>query len=466
LRSMLGSPLFVTDASGKTMATPIKKSYAEGLDVGDYWVSMYGARKGSMDRSLQTSLPGAFSKDVMATVIDHVVSSADCKTTDGITLLVDDHDAIDRFLAGDQHGIPRDTLVTHAVQNQIKHSGGLQIKVRSPLTCHQAKGVCAKCHGLDEHGHAPSVGDNVGAVAGQTMSEPLVQMIMQTRHSGGVAGAGSATAGGYKRIDQLLKMPDVVAGAATLAPVTGKITSITKGVGGGFNIKIGTADAYVASGLALRVKVGQEVHAGDKLCEGLVKPQDLVALKGMFPAQQYIVSELQAAYKGQGVPMPKRVFETVVRSLGNTTKILNNPKDSGHVPGDVASYTVVQAYNRNLEQSLPTAEAEGYALAVDTTDGFKAGHVLTHKDCAVLEARGVQHVTVKKEAIKHAPYLTGIQGLPALKQDWMASLGYRGLEKALTEGASRNWKTDLSGYHPIPALAHGASFGNGKEGKY
>jgi hypothetical protein len=56
--------------------------------------------------------------------------------------------------------------------------------------------------------------------------------------------------------------------------------------------------------------------------------------------------------------------------------------------------------------------------------------------------------------------------LPLLKKDWMAALGYRYLAKSLTEGASQGWKTEVSGYHPVPALAQGTTFGQGKDGKY
>jgi DNA-directed RNA polymerase subunit beta' len=280
-----------------------------------------------------------------------------------------------------------------------------------------------------------------------------------------VAGAGNSTAAGYKRIDQILKMPDIVSGSATLAPVTGTVTRIDKGVGGGFNVFVGTAKAYVSSGLALSVKVGDEVKAGDALSEGVAKPQDLVRLKGMQPAQQYMVDALHSAYKAQGVVIQKRVFETIVRSLGNTTQVLNNPKDSGHLPGDIAPYTVIQAYNRNLTGTVPVDEAEGYALAA-AQGGFDEGHVVAASDLRTLRSRGVTDVKVTKEAIKHAPFLKGITTLPILKRNWMASLGYRNLAKALTEGASQGWTTDLAGEHPVPALAHGASFGKGKEGKY
>ena len=87
-------------------------------------------------------------------------------------------------------------------------------------------------------------------------------------------------------------------------------------------------------------------------------------------------------------------------------------------------------------------------------------------DIRTLRARGVAEVQIKKEAIKHAPFLKGITTLPLLKRNWMSALGYRQLSKALTEGASQGWKTDTSAEHPVPALAAGANFGKGKEGKY
>ena len=100
------------------------------------------------------------------------------------------------------------------------------------------------------------------------------------------------------------------------------------------------------------------------------------------------------------------------------------------------------------------------------TGGFKAGHVLSQKDCDVLKMKGVKQVPVKKDPIKHAPLLKGISALPLLRQDWMAALGYGHIAKNLTEGAGQRWSTDLAGYHPIPAFAHGATFGQGPEGKY
>lgn len=464
LRSIVASPLFVTDARGKTIARPIKKSYSEGLDVSDYWLSMYGARRGGMDRAIQTSLPGAFSKDIMASTIDNVVSSVDCGTKNGIQMKVDDVDVLDRYLAGDHPGAVHNTLVDHNVITILKKKGVHAVKVRSPLTCLQAKGVCSKCHGIDEHGADPGLGDNVGAKAGQTISEPLVQIVMNTRHTGGVAGTG-ADVGGYQRIDQLLKLPKTVHGSASLATKSGQVTKIEPGLAGGFNVLIGTEKVFVPQGRKLYVKVGSKVQAGDPLSDGVIKPQELVKYKGMQAAQQYIVDELHSAYKNQGVGIQKRVFETIVRSLGNTTRVVNNPKDSDFLPGDIAPYTVANHYNQNLIQKVPVEESAGMTLA-EELPGLQMGKVLADKDITVLKSRGIKEVTIKKEALKHAPLLKGISTLPLLRKDWMSSLGYRYLAKSLTEGAAQRWSTDISDYHPVPALAHGATFGQGKDGKY
>lgn len=464
LRSIVASPLFVTDARGKTIARPIKKSYSEGLDVSDYWLSMYGARRGGMDRAIQTSLPGAFSKDIMASTIDNVVSSVDCGTKNGVQMKVDDVEALDRYLAGDHLGVAHNTLIDHNVITTLKKKGVQLIKVRSALTCLQAKGVCSKCHGIDEHGADPGLGDNVGAKAGQTIAEPLVQLVMNTRHTGGVAGTG-ADVGGYQRIDQLLKLPKTVHGAAALATKSGQITKIEPGLAGGFNVFIGTEKVFVTQGRKLYVKVGSKVQAGDPLSDGVIKPQELVKYKGMQAAQQYIVDELHSAYKNQGVGIQKRVFETIVRSLGNTTRVVNNSKDSDYLPGDIIPYTVANHYNQNLIQKVPVEESTGMTLA-EEIPGLQAGKVLADKDITVLKSRGIKEITVKKDAIKHVPLLKGISTLPLLRKDWMSSLGYRYLAKSLTEGAAQRWSTDIGDYHPVPALAHGATFGQGKDGKY
>jgi DNA-directed RNA polymerase subunit beta' len=465
LRQIMATPLMVADEKGRIVRSTIKKSYTEGLDLPDYWTSMYGARRGMMDRAVQTSLPGAFSKDIMATTIDNVISKDDCGTKDGIIEGIDDKDIVDRYLAGDQGGLKHNTLVDKNVASRLKKAGITQVKVRSPLKCLSPKGTCAHCFGLDEHGGRPEIGTNIGAKSGQAISEPLVQMGMNSFHSGGAVGSGSDVQG-FARINQLLQMPKILAGAASLAPINGSIEKIAPHLGGGQVVTIGGQNVIVSRGRSLKFKVGDMVRRGDALTDGPIKPQDLVKLKGMEEAQGYLANQLRDTYKSQGFAIHKKIFETVVRSQGNTTQVLNNPKGSGYLPGDVAPWTAVQAYNKNLLSRASLSDASGRKLAESVSGIGEPGHVLSDADVRVLKARGLTEIAVTNDPIVHAPFLKSTKNIPMLRQDWMSALGYQKLQKTLTEGAAQGWSSDTNNYHPVPALAHGATFGQGKDGKY
>ena len=464
LRSIVATPLFVEDPLNRIVRFPIKKSYSEGLDIADYWTSVYGARKGMIDKVVQTSEPGAFAKDIVSSTLDNVISKDDCGTREGVAFPVNSKDLLGRYLAKPIAGFNRNIELTVDVLSKMKKSGLKLVEVRTPLKCLQAKGTCAMCYGVDEHGKLPQVGDNVGVKAAQTVSEPLTQAIMKTFHTGGVAGTGQ-DAEGYQRIHQLLHLPRVIPGSAPLAAERGVVTSIIKGLAGGYDVIINKKKYHVPKGRELKVKVGSMVAKGDPLCTGSINPQDLVKLKGMSEAQNYLVDELKKAYDGQGSGVDRRTIETIVRSTGNTTKVLNNPKGTGFLPGDVIPYTVANNHNKNLDTKMAIADAAGEVL-LESVAGIKAGTKLTNQQVAALENAGVEAVKVKKDPIVHAPFLTGVRSLPILRQDWMASLGYQRLAKAIVEGSGQAWSTDIHSYHPIPAFVFGAEFGKGKEGKY
>jgi hypothetical protein len=46
-------------------------------------------------------------------------------------------------------------------------------------------------------------------------------------------------------------------------------------------------------------------------------------------------------------------------------------------------------------------------------------------------------------------------------EDWMARLNFQELNRTLMEGTAKGWKTNLHGTNPIPAYAHGETFGKG-----
>ena len=180
LRSILASPMLKSTTDGTLIDTPVVKSYAEGLSASDMWIDSYGSRKGIVDKTNETALPGAMGKMIAGSTIDYIISVEDCHTMKGVDVSVDDKDLVDRFSAETVAGVVnRNEPITSRVISKLKRKKKKIIKVRSSLTCEASKGVCKFCAGLDENGHSYKIGDNVGIMASQAVSEPMIQMMMR-----------------------------------------------------------------------------------------------------------------------------------------------------------------------------------------------------------------------------------------------------------------------------------------------
>lgn len=463
LMQLISAPGVMKGAKDEAIPLPVKKSYAEGLGTADYFVSSYGARKGMMDRSLQTSKPGEMSKSIMASTMNNLISSTDCGTHKGMSFNIDNGSDLDgRLIAKDQGPFKRNEVITPQTRAAAKKLGISKLIARSPLYCQEPKGTCAHCFGNDENNQLPEIGQNVGVQMGQAIAEPMTQMTMKTFHTGGVAGVEGPRASGFARVKQLFEMPKHLPGSATLADHSGTVTKIGKSAAGGYVVHIGAKEHVVSPGLPLTVKVGDTLSAGDTISKGVVDPRKLLKYKGMEAAQEHLATELQEAYRDNKIEVQKKAFETVVRSVGNLTKIIKAPKDSHFLPGDLVPYTEARAYNLTRADVVPVHEALGYHLS-DAIGHIGVERPLDEKDINYLKKSGYNNLSVVKEPLVHAPTLEGIKNLPMTRKDWMSQLGYRYIERALTDGAAQGWKTSLQGKHPLPAFAYGATFGEKKE---
>jgi len=417
LRQMLAAPMLVQDSLNRTLTTPVTKSFSEGLDLGEYWMTQHGARKGTLQRASGTSDPGAASKEILNTTMSTLITSNDCKTTQGVLMDVSHSDIHDRFLAApyklkDGVTVKEGTLLTPGITSRIKDQ---RILVRSPLKCLHGDGICAKCFGLNERGAHHDIGTNIGILAGHALGEPSVQLSMNAFHSGGVAtGAGSESVDMFTRLKQVIGMPKTLKNQATLATVSGKITHVTKDAAGGVNVVIGGIAHKVDTKLVNpKMLVGLEVKKGDPVSGGHINPLQLLhTTKDIHAVQNYLTNEINILYEKEGVR--RRNIEVVVRALTNLTRV-KDPGHSDYLHGDVAPRSVVEAHNRTLVK----------------------GH----------------------KPIEHEPILKGITEIPAQSTNWMGRLNFQELHATLQQAAAMGLKSDLHGSHPIPGMAYGAEFG-------
>ncbi len=185
-RQTVIAPMLLVDANNRTIPTPVTNSYAEGLNVAQYWTTLHGARKGTLQRAQSTALPGAMAKEIINLNIASPVVKHDCGTDHGLSMSLHDvkgheeHDVMDRYLSKDQHGLTKGTLVTPEIFSKLNKEGIKQIEVRSPITCAVPQGICAKCFGINENGRDHEIGTNIGVIASQALSEPAVQLAMDS----------------------------------------------------------------------------------------------------------------------------------------------------------------------------------------------------------------------------------------------------------------------------------------------
>jgi len=82
-----------------------------------------------------------------------------------------------------------------------------------------------------------------------------------------------------------------------------------------------TRDYLIPHGKHLMVHDGDQVQAGDRLCEGAIDPHDILDIIGVYEAQSYLVNEIQEVYRLQGVKINDKHIEIIVRQMMQKVQI-------------------------------------------------------------------------------------------------------------------------------------------------
>lgn len=100
----------------------------------------------------------------------------------------------------------------------------------------------------------------------------------------------------------------------------------------------------IPRGKHLMVQPGDRVRSGDKLCDGPVVPHDILRIAGDAAVQRYLVQEIQAVYKLQGVTIADKHIECIVRQMMRKVRI-EDPGDTNLLEGQEVSKVVLRDQN-------------------------------------------------------------------------------------------------------------------------
>ena len=377
MRGLMASP------SGKILELPIRASFREGLDVSEYFISTHGARKGNADTALKTADSGYLTRRLVDVSQDVIVRTEDCGTTEGIYVaeIKEGNESIEgleerltgRYTAEDvlhpETGellAERDTYMNSELAAKIANTGIKKVKIRSVFTCNAKVGVCSKCYGMNmATADKINIGEAVGIVAAQSIGEPGTQLTMRTFHTGGVAGADITQ--GLPRVEELFEARKPK-GLAIVSEVSGSVkveeTKKKKTV----YVIADNGEEYtydIPFGSRIKVHDGDSIEAGDEITEGSVNPHDIMAIKGVDGARQYLLSEVQKVYRLQGVDINDKHLEVVVRQMTRKIKV-SESGDTDLLPGVMIDMFDFHEENARVE-ALGGEKAKGEQVLLGIT---------------------------------------------------------------------------------------------------
>ena len=272
-----------------------------------------------------------------------------------------------------------------------------------------------------------------------------------------VGGAGDIT-GGLPRVTELFEARNP-SNPAVVSEIDGEVT-MGKLKRGNREIivtpKHGEPHKYLVNlSKQLLVQEHDAVRAGTPLSDGVITPNDILAIKGPTAVQEYIVNEVQDVYRLQGVKINDKHFEIIVRQMMRKVQI-NDPGDTTFLEQELVDKLDFAEENDRIWGKKVVTDA-------GASENLKAGQIITLRklrdENSSLKRRDLRLVQVRDAVQATATQiLQGITRAALGTKSFMSAASFQETTKVLNEAAIRGKQDRLEGMkenvicgHRIPA---------------
>ena len=366
VRQLSGMRGLVVDPMGRIVDLPLKSNYRQGFSTFEYVSSARGERKGLSDTAIRTADAGYLTRRLVDVAHDAIIRTLDCGTASGVVISRSGRRSkafpnriFGRIAAADIHIPDKKTLICasgdlidEAVVHQVEAADVAQVTVRSPLTCSAKYGLCAACYGWNL-GTMDMVtfGDPVGVIAAQSIGEPGTQMTLHGKRGGLSVGSIDVTQG-LPRVEELFeaRTPKLI---SPLSEISGKAEVVE--TENGYKVRIKNTSAkpveereYVIPLTSeLKVADGDLIEIGAQLASGSLDIKEVLEIKGLRGAQEYLVEEIQLVYESQGISIHDKHFEAIIRKMSDRVRVLASG-DTTLLPGDIIDRATFEGENSQV----------------------------------------------------------------------------------------------------------------------
>jgi len=203
------------------------------------------------------------------------------------------------------------------------------------------------------------------------------------------------------------------------------------------------------------VQDGDFVKAGAALSDGQTSPADILAIKGPFAVQEYVVNEIQEVYRLQGVKINDKHIEVIVRQMMRKVTI-EDAGDTKFLEGDTEDKMDFNIENDYIfDKKVVTEAGESTNLKsgqiVTLRDVREENSILRRADKKLVEYRDARPAT-------SSPLLLGITKASLGTHSWISAASFQETTKVLSSAAIMGKTDDMLGLkenvitgHHIPA---------------
>ncbi|MDP6511423.1 MAG: DNA-directed RNA polymerase subunit beta', partial [Dehalococcoidia bacterium] len=103
----------------------------------------------------------------------------------------------------------------------------------------------------------------------------------------------------------------------------------------------------VPTAARIRVATGDSITAGQQMTDGHLNPNDILRIMGREAVQHYLVDEVQAVYRSQGVDINDKHIEVITRQMMTKVKI-DLAGDTEFLPGELVDRFVYEDSNAKV----------------------------------------------------------------------------------------------------------------------